>query len=121
MHPIIVSAILKFLFDSTAHFKNKLGSNCDVAQVKKAMYISAHQNTIVNFVLASLTVGANVRCLKCGKGALASNSAPSPVVIRHEHAKGALTQPRPDRDGIPKARLRSGREAWIWHLERAIN
>ena len=102
MHPIVVSAILKFLFDSTAHFKNKLGSNGYVAQVKKAMYISAHQNTILDFVLASLTVGTNVRCFKCGKGALASNSASSPVVIRHEHAKGALTQPGRTGMGSPK-------------------
>jgi hypothetical protein len=90
MHPIVISAILEFFFDSPTHLKNKLRSNGYVTQVKKTMYISAHQNPILDFVLPSLTVRKNVGCLKCRKGALTSDSTPSPVVVCHEHTKGTL-------------------------------
>jgi hypothetical protein len=108
VHPIVITAVLELFLDSPAHFKDELWRNGNVAQIKETVYVSAHQNAIFDFVLASLTVWKDVGGFEGGECAFTSDGAPSPVEIGHEYPEGALAQPRANWNRLAETRLRSG-------------
>ena len=91
-----MSPVVEFFLDPTTNFKSQIGRDRHIASIEQAVDISPKQQTVSGFVLAAVTIGADMRGFERRQRPFLCNRAAAAVGVGHEHAESPLPEARSD-------------------------